>query len=346
MTAEQSPSPQVVEVLITLQMAEALVARLKEISPRLKIIVQQATKIEEVPVEVWSRCQVLYTNRVIPTPEQAPELRWIQFHWAGVDHALDAPILGKPEFLATTLSGAAASQMAEYAVMMLLALGHRMPDLFAHQKRAEWPRDRWERFLPQELRGSMVGIVGYGSIGRQIARLLQPFGATVLATKNNAMDPTDSGYIPEGMGDSQGHLVHRLYPPEAICSMFKECDFAVICVPKAPKTLNMIGVNEIAALKPTAFLVDVSRGGIVNHNALISALKEHKIAGAALDVYPEEPLPADNPLWKLPNVILTPHISGNTSHYNERAVELFAENLRRYLNGLPLYNIIDLGRGY
>lgn len=346
MPSDSSPAAQPIEVLIAIQLADELVARIKEISPRLKISVHPVSKAEEVPGEAWSRCQVLYTSRVIPTPEQAPELRWIQFNWAGVDHALDAPILQKPGMLATTLSGAAASQMAEHVVMMLLALGHHIPDLFSHQKRAEWPRDRWERFLPQELRGSTVGIVGYGSIGRQIARLLQPFGATVLATKRDAMHPQDTGYIPEGMGDPEGDLVHRLYPPEAICSMFKECDFAVISVPKTPKTVNMIGANEIAALKPTAFVVDVSRGGIVNHSALLSALKERKIAGAALDVYPEEPLPPESPLWKLPNVILTPHISGNTTYYQQRAVELFAENLRRYLNGMSLYNLIDLGRGY
>lgn len=128
--------------------------------------------------------------------------------------------------------------------------------------------------------------------------------------------------------------------------MFKECDFVVVTLPKTPKTLNMVGAKEIAALKPSAFLIDVSRGGIVDHTALIQALKDHKIAGAALDVFPEEPLPAESQLWKLPNVLLTPHISGNTPYYNERAVELFAENLQRYVNDLPLYNLIDMERGY
>jgi phosphoglycerate dehydrogenase-like enzyme len=263
-----------------------------------------------------------------------------------VDHALDAPLIKKPGVLATTLSGAAASQMAEFAVTMMLALGHRLPDLNAHQKRVEWPKDRWDRFLPVELRGSTVGIVGYGSIGRQIARLLQPTGATILAVKRDAMNPHDTGYVPADMGDPEGDLAHRIYPPQAIRSMFKECDFVIITLPKTPHTSKLIGAEEIAALKTTAFLIDVSRGGIVDHAALIPALKDRKIAGAALDVYPEEPLPSDSPLWKLPNVILTPHISGNTPHYNERAMQLFTENLRRYLADLPLYNIIDLEGGY
>lgn len=335
-----------IEVLITMQIANDLLDQLREISPRLKISNHPAQKLEDVPAEAWSSCEVLYTNRVIPAPDQAPKLRWIQFHWAGVDHAIEASILQKPGVFATSLSGAAASQMAEYVMTMMLALGHRLPDMMAHQKRSEWPRDRWERYSPLELRNSTVGIIGYGSIGRQIARLLQPFGTQVLVTKRDAMNPRDTGYIPDGMGDPEGDLAMRLYPPEAIRSMFRECDFAVITVPKTPLTINMIGEDEIAALKPSAFLIDVARGGIVDHNALIPALKERRIAGAALDVFPEEPLPPDSPLWKLPNVIITPHISGNTLYYNERAMELFAENLRRYVNDLPLYNLIDTEFGY
>lgn len=346
MSSSTSDSSNPIEVLITMQLADELVQRVSKVSPRLKINLHPAQKPEEVPAEVWSRVEVLYTNRVLPSPEQAPNLRWIQFHWAGVDHALDAPILRKPGLFATTLSGAAASQMAEYIVMMLLALGHRLPDMIAHQQRGEWARDRWERFMPKELRDSVVGIVGYGSIGRQVARLLQPFGARVVATKKNAKNPRDTGYTPDGMGDPEGDFLLRLYPAEALRSMLKECDFVVVTVPKTSATENLIGANEISALKPTAFLVDVSRGGIVDHAALIPALKEHKIAGAALDVFPEEPLPADSPLWKLPNVLLTPHISGNTIHYHERAMTLYEANLRRYLHDLPLYNLIDLGLGY
>jgi len=335
-----------IELLVTMQLGEILIARLNELAPRVKVNLQPAHKSEDVPAELWARVEVLYTNRIIPTREEAPRLRWIQFHWAGIDHALDAPILHQPGIMATSLSGAAASQMAEYVVMMALALGHRVPEIIANQKRSEWPRDRWERYLPVELRGSTVGIVGYGSIGRQIARLLQPFGAAVLATKKDVMNPRDTGYTPADMGDPEGDLVTRLYPPEALRSMIKDCDFVVVTVPKTLHTIGMLGAQEIAAMKPTAFLIDVSRGGIVDHAALISALKDCKIAGAALDVYPEEPLPADSLLWKLPNVILTPHISGNTVHYNERAVELLIENLQRYLNDLPLYNLIDLDRGY
>jgi phosphoglycerate dehydrogenase-like enzyme len=335
-----------IEVLITMPFPEHIVAGLREISPRLVISVQKATKQEDVPLDLWERVEILYTNRVLPIPEQAPRLRWVQFHWAGVEHVVDEPLLAKPEVIATSLSGASAPQMAEYVLMQLLTLGHRLPDLMTSQKRAEWPRDRWDRFAPLELRQNVVGIVGYGSIGRQVARLLQPFGAIVLATKRDVRHPEDTDYIPEGIGDPSGSLVHRLYPAEALRSMLKECDFVVITVPKTPATSGLISTAELAVLKSTAFLIDVSRGGVVDQNALIQAFRERKIAGAALDVFPEEPLPASSPLWKLPNVIITPHIAGNTLHYDERAADLFAANLRRYLTGQTLYNRIELGRGY
>ncbi len=335
-----------VEVLITVPFSEDLISRLRSVSPRLNITVRRARKPDDVPAEQWQKVEVLYTNEVLPAADQAPQLRWIQFHWAGVDHAIVDPILRQDDLVATTLSGAAASQMGEYVLMMLLALGHRLPEMMALQAQREWPRDRWERLLPHELRGSTVGIVGYGSIGRQIARLLHAFGVTVLATKRNAMNPKDSGYTPEGLGDPEGEFVYRLYPPQALRSMFKECDFVVVTVPLTGETEKLIGAEELAALKSTAYLVDVSRGGVIDHQALGAALKDKKIAGAALDVFPEEPLPEDSPLWKLPNVIITPHISGVTTAYDERAVDLFAENLRRYIAGLPLYNRINPERGY
>ena len=335
-----------IEVLVTLPFTEAMIQQLQEVSPRLHIRVVKAHKVEEIEPEVWSEVEVLYTSRILPTVEQAPNLKWIQFHWAGIDHAVTAPILSKPGLTATSLSGAAASQMAEYIVGMMLALGRRLPELLGLQRLAEWPRDRWERFSPRELRGSTVGIVGYGSIGRQTARLLQPFGATVLAAKRDVMHPEDSDYAPEGMGDPQGDLVHRLYPIQALRSMLKECDFVVVTLPLTPETRGIVGAVELAVLKPTAFLIDTSRGGVVDHTALLPVLRERKIAGAALDVFPEEPLPADSPLWRLSNAILTPHISGNTPYYDERATALFAENLQRYVSGLPLFNRYEAARGY
>lgn len=340
----KSSSP--VEVLITLPFPPALIGELQNVSPRLRITVNAAQKVEEIPADLWTRCEVLYTDHVIPDPELAPAIKWIQFHWAGIEKLIDAPLLSKPQLQFTTLSGAAASQTAEYVLTMLLALGHQMPGLAASQKKQEWPRDRWQKFMPRELRNSTVGIVGYGSIGRQLARLLREFGATVLASKRDAMHPADTDYTPDGLGDPEGNLVHRLYPAEAIRTMAKDCDFLVVTVPLTQATQNLINAAVMASMKPTAFLIDISRGGVVDHNALVKALNEDRLAGAALDVFLEEPLPAKNPLWGAPNVIITPHIAGISKEYDKRAVDLFAENLSRYISDQPLYNIFDVKKGY
>jgi phosphoglycerate dehydrogenase-like enzyme len=335
-----------VEVLITLPFPDELVNRLHGVSNRLKITVLSPRKSDDIPADVWARTEILYTHHLLPAPEQAPHLRWIQFHYAGIDQSVDAPILKNPDLMITTLSGSSASQMAEYAVMMCLALGHHLPELNTYQARAEWPGDRWEHFNPIELRGSTVGIVGYGSIGRQIARLLREFGATTLATKRDAMHPEDNGYIPEGLGDPGGDFVQRLYPSQALRSMLKDCDFVVIAIPITSETRGSFAAAELESMKSTAFLINLARGEIVDQLALVEALRNKKIAGAALDVFSDEPLPPNDPLWKLPNVIITPHISGLSPHYDERAVDLFSENLHRYLAGLPLYNLFNTERGY
>lgn len=335
-----------IEILVTLPIEESLINTIRGISPRLNVTVLKAKKPEDIPDDVWEKTEVLYTDTVLPTEKQAPLLRWIQFHWAGVDFITDAPIFHRPGIVVTTLSGAGASQLGEYILMALLALGHKAPAIIENQRASSWPSDRFDRFAPLELRNSTVGIVGYGSIGRQVARLLRPFGATVLAVKRDAMKPEDEGYSQEGLGDPGGDLVHRLYPSQALRSMLKECDFIVVCVPLTSETKNLIGDEEFSAMRQGTYLVDVSRGGIVDHTALLKALKSGKLAGAVLDVFPQEPLPPDNPLWSLPNIFVTPHISGFSKQYDERAMELFSENLHRYLGNLSLYNQFDPKQGY
>ena len=335
-----------IEILITLPLSEPLLTSLREISSRLHFTVQPARRPDEIPPEVWARTEVLYTDRVLPDPAKVPNLRWIQFHFAGIDFATQSPLLQKPDLVATHLSGASATQVAEYVVMMMLALGHHLPDLMESQAKVEWPRERNERFIPLELYHSTVGIIGYGSIGRQVTHLLQPFGVNVLATKREVMHPQDSGYSQKGLGDTQGDLFQRLYPVQALKSMLHLCDFIIVTVPLTPETRGLVGVEELAVVKSTAYLIDTSRGGVIDHIALVTALEERRLAGAALDVFPDEPLPPSSPLWRMPNVIITPHISGSSLYYNERAVTLFAENINRYLAGLPLLNQFDPALGY
>jgi phosphoglycerate dehydrogenase-like enzyme len=335
-----------VEVLITIPFSEVLINRLSVISPKINVTAIAAQKASEISTDIWAKTEVLYTGHILPDPELVPSMRWIQFHFAGIDRFIDDPMVRKTGMLITTLSGAAAPQMAEHVLAMILTMSRKIPALINSQKKSEWPKDRFERFLPFELNGKTVGIVGYGSIGRQIARLLQPFGVNILATKRNAMNPNDDGYIAEGLGDPQGDLVQRLYPPQALKSMLKECNVVIVTTPLTNETEGLLNSGMFSSLKPGSYLVDVSRGGIVNLSDLADALKSGQLAGAALDVFPEEPLPQSSPLWQMPGVIISPHISGGSLLYNERAVTLFSENLHRYLAGLALYNLFDPNRGY
>lgn len=335
-----------VKVLLTVQFSPENLNLFQAVSPRLELATIPAVKAGEVPEAAWEEIEILYTHKVLPEPDQAPQLEWIQFHRAGNELFMEAPILHRASLKATSMSGAAAPQVAEYVMEMILALGHQLPEILEHQSRAEWPEDRIERFQPRELNQSTVGIVGYGSIGRQVGRLLNAFGATILATKQDAMHPMDEGYIAEGVGDPSGDYLQRLYPAEALNSMLQECDFVVVSVPLTDSTRGLIGQAQLEAMQTDSFLVDVSRGGVVNQDDLVAALESGQIAGAALDVFPREPLPDDSHLWKMSNVILTPHIAGVSREYNNRAADLFVENLTRYLEGQQLLNLIDLKRGY
>lgn len=331
-------SQQNIEVLTTVLFPEPVMQQLRSLSPRIKVTFNPATKTEDIPHEVWQRTEVLYTDVLLPDLELVPSLKWVQFHYAGIDFVQGSNLLDRKDLKITSMSGASAIQEGEYILMMMLALGHHMRPLMVNQEKTGWPTDRWEKFSPIELSGSTVGLVGYGSIGREVARLLQPFNVSVLAIKRDVMHPQDIGYTVEGHGDPDGNFFNLLYPIEALESVLKDCDYVVVTLPLTPQTKGLIGVEEFKAMKPGAFLIHVSRGGVVDENALLQALSEKRIAGAAVDVFTQEPLPPDNPLWKAPNLIITPHVSGFSLKYKERAGAMFAENLKRYLRAESLMN--------
>lgn len=335
-----------VEVLVTFPLEEDLQTQIRELSEFVNLTVSPAQRAEDIPEEIWQQVEVLYTLRALPETAQAPKLRWVQSYLAGVENELNHPLFEEGKVFFSSLSGANARQTAEHVLTMMMALGHNLPEFGALQSERVWMEDKGKKYSPREINSSTVGIIGYGSIGRQVARLVTGMGAEVLATKRDAMAPAHYGYSAEDVGDPDGDLFTRLYPPEAMRSMLKECDFVVVCVPKTSDTAGLVGNKELAAMKKTAYLVDVSRGGVVDQDALLAALEHKKIEGAALDVFEDEPLPEDSALWETPNVIITPHIAGFSSKYAVRANELFLENLGRYLSGQVLLNLVRKDRGY
>jgi phosphoglycerate dehydrogenase-like enzyme len=333
-------------LLIVAPFEDAQIAALRKRFPSVNINHHPNIMEETIPEDLWQNTDILYTHRVLPLAELAPNLRWVQFHYAGLDAYQDHALFQREDLQFTTLSGANAIQTAEHALALILALAHNVPTMLSDQSRSKWSARRLERYVPTELYGKTVGIVGYGSVGTLLARMLQGFQVKVLASKRELLDAEDEGYRGTDIQGLDADFVERLYPGRAMKSMFKDCDFVVITVPLTNETEGLVSGPQLAALPPSAFLVDVSRGGVLDHVALIEALKQETFAGAALDVFPEEPLPADSPLWDMPNVLISPHVAGLSPNYGERAMALLTENLDRFLAGEELLNRYDSERGY
>ena len=334
-----------VVVLSTLRFTDELLDKLRSVSPRLVVKQRTCHNAEEVEQALEDSVEVLYTVYLPANLSRALRLQWVQMHAAGVDHVLDHPIM-KSDMLLTTASGIHATPIAEYVFASILAFNRRVPRMLYYQSRREWPQGRWNLFASPELRGSTLGIVGYGSIGREVGRIARCFGMRVVATKRSMSQMRDVGYAVQGLGDREGVLLDEAFPPDRLSEMLGLCDYVVVAVPLTPETRKLIGEAQLRAMKPSAYLVNISRGGTVDEGILLRALQEGWIAGAGLDVFEEEPLSSDSPLYDLENVILSPHVAGFTLCYDERASDLFAENLRRYLAGEPLLNLVDKVRGY
>lgn len=332
-----------IHVVVAMDFSDVLMERIRAVSPRLKV----ERHAPNVPERAWADAEILYTLHTFPTPVQAPRLRWIQLHSAGVDHAVKEPIVQAEDVEVTTSSGIHATQMAEYCLAMMLAFEYQIPRMLALKEKAEWPANRAKIFAPFALRDQTVGIIGYGVIGRELARLADALGMRVLATKRDAMRPElDDAYFEAGTGDPAGELPARIYPPQALSSMVKECDYVVVTLPTTAATHHLVNADVLKAMKKTAVIVNVGRGSVIDEAELVSALAAERIRGAALDVFETEPLPSSSPLWNQDNVIISPHVSGNTTRYHEKAAALFVENLGRYLEKRPLLNVLKRDLGY
>jgi phosphoglycerate dehydrogenase-like enzyme len=337
-----------IHVLSTRSFSEVWLDKLRALSPQLVIDQVTADTADQVPVAVWAEVEILYTWGALPDPVQAPNLRWVQLDTAGVNHLLDTP-LWRSEVTLTTLNGVAPSNMAEFALMMMMAFGHRLPLMLELQQRHEWPsfQFRWDNFTPKELRGATLGVIGYGAIGRELGRLAHAFGMRVLAmNRSGRSSPRPNTFAIPALQGLAGGEPDALYTPEYMVEMMGQCDYVVVIAPYTEATHHLVNEQALRAMKPTSILVNIARGGVVDETALIRALQEGWIGGAALDVFEQEPLPSDSPLWSMPNVIISPHSAGFTARYFEVIQDLFGENLRRYLAGEPLLNQVDRSRQY
>lgn len=268
--------------------------------------------------------------------ERASHLRWFQFPGAGVDNLMRTGMLRKGSpVVVTSVAGIHAIPISEYVLTSMLMFAHHFPEMLRLQQQHNWAYGRrWNALRGTELAGKTLGIIGLGGIGRRIAQLGRAFGMRVLGLRRSAT------------GEASDPDVDELYPPNRLRDLLGACDYVVLAVPLTPETERLIGEHELLAMRPTAFLVNISRGRVIDEQALIRALQSGWLAGAGLDVTVEEPLPKESPLWDMPNVILTPHMSGLTDQYSARLTEVFVENLRRYRAGEPLLHIVDPAKGY
>ncbi|MCH8815785.1 MAG: D-2-hydroxyacid dehydrogenase [Chloroflexi bacterium] len=284
---------------------------------------------------VLQRTEVLLCNPILPEDllERASGLRWLQLSSAGIDRLADTSI-ARSELTITTASGIHAATISEYVIGMMIAFAKRLPDAIRSQSESAW-RPYW----PAELEDQTVGIVGAGNIGTRVGLVAKAMGMRVLGIRRSV----ERRMTGEEAGDPN---LDQLLPPGDLPYLLRESDYVVLGTPLTPETRGMIGAKELALMKPTAVIINIARGAVIDEQALISSLKEKRIAGAGLDVFSQEPLPPESELWGLENVIMTPHISGGTPRYMERVVGLFCDNLRRYVAGEELVNIVDSERGY
>lgn len=347
-----------VNVVITFGLDRHLVERIRQVDSRLRVSVlspaqrrlfrggRPAWRRSTEPLEMeeeseedarrgldeaLAEAEILFALSTMPVDllSRAPRLQWIQLTSAGAERLLDSHLF-RSGIAVTTASGIHVTPIGEYVLGMMIMLAKGWPHLFRAQEKREWAR-----LVPQELAGKTVGVVGLGNVGREVARLAKLLGMRVLGVRRSGA-PLESG----------DYLVDEIFGPLDLLHVLSESDFVVLALPLTEETHHLIGELALRAMKPTAYLINVSPGAVVDEEALVRVLKVGLIAGAGLDVFESEPLPPESELWKLQNVIISPHIAGETPIYNERAVDLFCENLRRYLAGEPLLNLVDPSRGY
>lgn len=258
------------------------------------------------------------------------KLKWIQSWSAGIDRLLKDNMFGylkENDITLTSVRGIHKDSMAEQVLGYMISFSRRFPELLELQKKREW-----DRLKVDYLKNKTISIFGLGAVGKEVAKRASVFKANIIGVKKNI--------------DEKVPFVNELYKPQQSKKVLSSSDFVVVTLPLTDETRGFFGLNEFELMKDTAYFINVSRGKVVKEKELINALQKKIIAGAALDVYEQEPLEQNSPLYDLDNVILTPHTSGLFPHYNKEALKIFKNNLKLFLEGEKLVNIIDFDRQY
>ena len=260
--------------------------------------------------------------------DAAQHLQWIQTPMAGLERYFFPALIEHP-VVVTNMRGIFHDMIPDHVMGFILSFARDLHTAVRRQVERKWaPRDLKVVHLP----GATLGVVGLGGIGYGVAQRAAPHGMRIIA-----VDPRREEKPPE---------VAELWKPARLDDLLSQSDFVAVCAPETPETRGLFDATKFAKMKPTAFFINVGRGRVVQLNPLVEALRSKRIAGAALDVFEQEPLPADHPLWGMENVIITPHTAGVSAHEEDRRLEVLGENVKRFVAGQPLQNVVDKARGY
>jgi phosphoglycerate dehydrogenase-like enzyme len=297
-------------------------------APGVELAVVAAREWEERRAELGPRVEVAIGMLPLPDLRALPKLRWLQQTGAGADWLLRAPDIAQGPLIVTNASGVHAIPIAEHILALMFTLSRRIHRFVRAQQSHEWFR----RGRLGELEGSTLGIVGLGAIGAKTAEKARGLGMRVLGLRRNPAKTCP--------------YVERMYGPEGLGELLAQSDWVALAAALTPETQHLIGEKELRQMKPSAYLINIARGSVIDEAALVRALQEEWIAGAGLDVFEREPLPSDSPLWDMRNVVITPHFAGMTPYYSDRVIEIFCDNLQRYRRGEELRNVVDKQLAY
>jgi phosphoglycerate dehydrogenase-like enzyme len=335
------PAPRRGSIHIALQtgIKPAKVAQIRRLSRRL-VVCRGAT------AQDLHNAHVIHCEGPGLDPALYPNLAFVQTDSSAVHHLVDSP-LARSGIAVCNVRGAYTPAVAEFAISLMLSLTRRLPRCAQLQASSTWVDD----YVHGGVRGinccgKTLGIIGYGSIGRQVARIAHAMGMRVMVCKRRPQDRRQKPGLNDGVGDSEGKLPASWFSFEQLPRMLPKLDVCMITLPLTAQTRGLMNGYRLAMLPRRALLINVGRGGIVDEGALRDALHRGDLAGAALDVLQNEPLPSSSTLWQTPNLIITPHIASYTDEQPDLAADVLLENLRRWLAGEPLINVVDFEQGY